>query len=523
VNVTVDGTGTGAEFEAKVGITETMGSGPSICPTPGSGAVYRWSRVQTFDAAQRQWTLYNFKPGTTYYYKVLIGDGTTSPTKVCGELTTTAAPTPTLPANLGYLDLQISGTGASKYVVFDTDDCSASGTSSMGAKQYFVAVDVANQAIVWYLDIAAMSSLGGMQSSGWRYQEGTAPPTSNRILATVSKRYLYEWAMDGTENDSVDIGSTNCGGGSGDQGPCIGHDAFRADSGKTYVIASKESTTGVTSPWTCSAGTPVFVDDGFQRFDGDFSTLSSQKYLMNDYGYSPSTLPGISAPTMCNASYWSPYFDSAYPPIDWTHVNSISVSQPGANEIAYLSLKPWDQIIRVDTVTGAVRELSEHSGYTDTTSFTTASGITGPVGFQDQHDVHTDAAGNLIVFDNNRNSGESRVLRIALSGGPPFTTAQITKSWALVNQAGTVALTCPAQSSGELVPGTSGAGLRVLATCTDEHVIEELSDGTGAVGTAPSIYINLPTDPCTTNGPSDRMYIRGWYRAFPTQQIGEFQ
>ena len=98
----------------------------------------------------KTWILYDFQPGTRYDYKVQVGSGASARTR-CGNLGV-----PRLPASLAAVNLQFDkGAFDTKYVLLDTDDC---GTT---ARAYLVAVDTDTENIVWYLDVAARSTLGG--------------------------------------------------------------------------------------------------------------------------------------------------------------------------------------------------------------------------------------------------------------------------------------------------------------------------------------------------------------------------
>jgi len=70
------------------------------------------------------------------------------------------------------------------------------------------------------------------------------------------------------------------------------------------------------------------------------------------------------------------------------------------------------------------------------------------------------------------------------------------------------------------VPGSTN----VLANCNDENTIVELSDATGATGTAPPLVISFPssTNFCTAGGPGNTNDLRGWHRAFPIENLGVF-
>jgi len=513
VTVTVSGAYDDADHDAKVGFRTGDGS---TCKTD---AGWKWSHVERFaTSTTKTFILYNFQPGVQYQYMVMVGP----PGSAKFECDTLGTP-PSLPANLSYLDLDFDGSGgvSTDYVLLDTCDCGAG--SGVAVRDYLIAVDTVSQAIVWYLDVAAVASSGGDTLSGWRWQPGNNPPHSARILATVNRRYLYEWDMGGAAKDSKDYG-TACTQAAGSDGPCVSHDAFRSpDTGAVYAVSSQVSATGVAGTgWNGLAGcaTSRFVNDGYEQFSGAFSSLTSDYYTMSDWSYDPTVDGGPRTPdaNQCNSSYWAPYFDPAYPPIDWTHVNSVTTTKPAGTELIDLSFYQWNQVIQVNASTGAINwRLSGNSTYS-TLTLAMAGGISGATDFAGQHAVYQTPT-YLQMFDNLGESSGSRVLRMSLSGGPPITTATITNSWALVDAA-LNPLVCPGQGSGVTVPGTSG--VNVLAMCADEWTVEELSDSDGTTSAEPPFILELASDPCTMYGPANRDGIYGWYRAFPLENIGEF-
>ena len=527
VTVTVDGTASDADHVATVGFV------PEAEYTTCAGTTtWKYGRTQTFDTSDtRTWTLYNFQPGTAYYYKIRIGrPGTSMPVRIrCGTLTTTAAPTPTLPANLAALNLtyEKSGTYASKYVMIQTDDCSGSGTSTMNARNYLIAMDPANETIVWYLDIAALANLRGGAASGWRYQAGPTA-TSGRNLVQVDHGTLYEWGFDGSVVHQYDfLSGDECDGDTGSAGPCIHHDAFKSDvSGNTYVLSSEISTDTIGTPWEtlCSASGSHFVNDGYKVLTSDYA-LESEHTLMEDFGYDPTIDGGpkesvsTSRPGSCDALTWAAFFDPATPPIDWTHVNSITVSRFGGTEVIDYSLRDWDQVIRIDASTGAeVWRLSSYADYTDWGPISNGPGVSGAETFVTQHDAHGVAPNTIMMLDNLGDPTGSRVLEVSLHRRPLETI--IDKSWMMVDGAGDP-LTCRTEGSANEVPGSDGAN--VMSVCADDFILVELDDATGATGTPAPLAISLPmTGYCSSGGPDARTILRGWHRAFPLATIGEF-
>jgi hypothetical protein len=525
VSVTVDGAANDTMHDAQVGYI-TADEYTTCNGTTG----WKYGRTQRFDTTtSRTWTLYNFIPGESYYYRVQVGSPAGIKRTRCGMLRTTAVPTPELPENLGYLNLQYAKTGAAfdtDYVLFETDDCGGSGASGAGADYYLVAVDPRAESIVWYMDVSAIS--GGANGTGFRYQ-AAASPQNDRILMTVDKRWLYEFRFDGTQVATHDFASAGqCDGDAGSEGPCIHHDAWKSDTtGRTYVLATQRSGTDSGGTlWEDNCGTDsLFLNDGFQVLNAAWSVTSS-RYLMTTYGYDPAVDPGPNAaetsmrPSSCDSVTWNAYFDPAYGSIDWTHVNSLAAVRSGTMEVLDISLKEWDQVLRVNSTTGAlIWRLSANASDSDWGTLGIAAGVTGDAAFADQHDVHATATNTIMLYDNQGDPTGARVLEIGLV--PASSSATINKSWALVDDAGDP-LTCNLEGSGNTIPGST----RVLAMCNDVHSISELVDDSGNTGSAPPLYVYLPDgtteDFCTSGGPTDPSRIRGWQRAFPLASIGEF-
>jgi hypothetical protein len=427
----------------------------------------------------------------------------------CGVLGTAQ-----LPAELAALHFDYSkGDYATRYVLMDTDDCGDSKT----VRRHLLALDPETESIVWYLDVAARSTIGGTNLNGWRFQPGA----TDRFMGRVDKRYLYEWAWDGSVIAAKDLGADGeCDGTS--QGPCIHHDAYRSDfSGKTFVIASAQSSLdGTGTAWDMCDSDSRFLDDGFQIWDADFVS-SVTKSLMVDYGYDPTQDGGPNAETdadadSCDASIWQGAFDP-YATIDWTHLNSLTASSFGGAELLDLSLKGWDQVLRVDEWGALLWRLSASPEYSDW-QLAIGHGIEGDATFAGQHDVHAVAQDSLMMLDNlGSDETSSRVLRLALDEQTGVAT--IDRSWAIADTSGTPLL-CRLEGSAQEVPGTEGES--VLSMCNDAFSVVELADSTGAA-VAPELMITLPEDGfCTEGGPQGRFGIHGWYRAFPVEAIGEF-
>jgi hypothetical protein len=511
VTVRVSDTFPDAAHTAVVGFTDVAPKLGSTC----SAGPYKFAQPQVFDVDDtRTWKLYNFEPDTPYFYMVQIGAAGSYRT-YCGELSTVDAPVPTVPENLDALALEVTrAPGAivhTKYVMLDTDDC--------GGRGNLVVLDTGTGRIVWYLDVdaAAADLAGTARLSGWRYQPGLTS-TSGRILAMIGKERVAELGFDGLPINYVD--SLGCDGTG--SGPCFHHDAWKSDvTGKTYVLSTTQDldTSPAGTAWDdvgCSVS--YFNDDGFSVLTGP--KVTDVGYLMTDFGYDPATDGGPrEGDSACSSSTWGTNF--AYDSIDWTHINSISAaSTVGGNEVIDVSLKQWDQIVRINPITNRVLwRLSPHEDYSDL-DLEMAPGVAGPASFGDQHDVHSDGDGHLLMLDNTGDAG-SRVLRLSFQGAlgmAPPTTAVIDRSWVLTNADG-APLECPIEGSAEIVPGTTGD--TVLALCNAAHTIAELSDSDGLIDGVPALVVSLPMiDVCPTG--ISLSAVAGWYRAFPLETVGEF-
>jgi hypothetical protein len=523
VTATVSGRGSDADHIAMVGFAPEDDYAGCTNTTP-----WKWSHTQTFDTARtREWTLYNFLPGTKYYYRVLVGSGPTTRSR-CGVLATTEAPTPTLPEDLGYLNIRYLKSGDpfdTKYVLVETDDCGASGGMIGAATNYLVVLDAVNEAIVWYLDVSATSGLAGGSASAYRYYRG-ATAAEDAVMSTVSYRGVYEWGFDGTTRNAYDYGAAACQG-SGAEGPCLHHDLVKSPlTGNTYALGGVLSTTTATGTiWEDECPDARFVDNGYHVFDSSFDE-TDELYLMADAGYDPTVDPGPEAeratarPDACSSDVWDKLLDSPDGLIDWLHTNSISVWDDGTDEMVDVSLKEWNQVLRFDAATGSLLwRFSARPGDSDWGTVSVAAGVTGSSRFSDQHDVHAIDTNTLMMLDNQGDSGGARVLQIQLSTGP--VSAVIEKSWAILSGSGSQ-LRCSTEGTAELVPNSD----HVLALCAGVTETVELDDPTGNSGDPPPLAISLPDgdpDPfCAVGGPDERSQIRGWLRAFPMERAGEF-
>jgi hypothetical protein len=519
VTVTVDGTGTGTDHAAAVGYVPA--SDYTSCTD--TAVPWKWARSQTFDVTDtRTWTLYNFVPDTAYWYKVTVGDPSGTVRVRCGML-----PTPELPTNLANLNFEFAKSGApydTKYVMLETDDCGA-GTAG-GPTYYIVAVDIENEAIVWYLDVAAMAGKTNAPGSGLRYEQGPTPD-DDRVMITVGQEWLYAWGFDGSEKNFWDFApSGECDGVRGSLGPCVNHDMYVSnDTGNTYALATKVSTVDPTgTAWGDECGTDSrFLDEGFFVLDSSWSPIA-EHFLIDDYGYDPAVDGGPVEDAMarradaCASSLWKRTFDPTVGVIEWMHANAISASKFGSSEVIDYSLRDWNQVIRFDADTGdRLWSLSADPAYSDWGTLLKARGIVGRAKFQGQHGVHAIAENTVMMLDNRGAGSQSRVLEIELTTDPVAATIQ--KSWAVVDDSGDPLL-CNTEGTAELVAGSD----HVMALCSTRHAVMELDDPTGNTGTPPPLFVGLPLDDtfCLANGPTSVRDIKGWHKGYPAARIGAF-
>jgi hypothetical protein len=225
----------------------------------------------------------------------------------------------------------------------------------------------------------------------------------------------------------------------------------------------------------------------------------------------------------CWANTWAAYLGGDV--IDWTHVNSIDRSTDGTEEFLDLSVRNFDQILRVDADDGShVWTLASDPAYSDWRPLRIAPGIAGQRAFGGQHDVHMIGPDTLMMLDNLGDPDGSRVLSSALDA--MSSQATIDHSWALVDAAG-APLECPVEGSAQVVPGSRGE--HVLAACRDEYTVVELDDSSGYATDhtiEPPLVISLPDgtgdDFCESGGPVARGGLRGFYRAYPLDAVGSF-
>jgi hypothetical protein len=483
------------------------------------------SEIQRFTMEQETltWTLYNFVPDTEYRYVVRTGYGGNYKYS-CGVL-----PIPTLPTVVGALNFQYETAGPmhpyeTRYVMLNMDDCGATGRSGEGSHAQLIVLDTDEQTAVWYLDMAHMTGIEDSAITGWRYQRATMDAPA-RVFVLIDKRYVYEWTFDGSLRGYHDYGEECSADGAG---PCGHHDVIQSEeTGKTYVISSKESGLGPTDTvWEACGSDSIFLNDGFRVLDGSYATLD-EFYLMTDYGYDPTVETGpISRREIgedsdkCAAPIWANYLSSDI--MDWTHANSLDLSVVGGVEVLDISLHVWDQVIRVNADDGSyITSIAGDPEFSDLGSLRMAAGIDGAATFAGQHDVHSVGYDTLLMLDNNGDRTGSRVLRISNISSDPT----IDRNWVLLDATGRP-MDCPVEGSAQEVPGSGGDN--VLAVCQDEYSVVELDDYHGFSESTghPPLVISLPdgeTDPfCSTGGPSSRRSLRGFYRAYPLAAVGSF-
>jgi hypothetical protein len=280
------------------------------------------------------------------------------------------------------------------------------------------------------------------------------------------------------------------------------------------------------TPWEENCGTGSrFLDDGYAVLESDWAVVDDRS-LMTDYEFDPAIDGGPNAVhnaarrSACDSTIWGHAFDPAYGVIEFTHANALAVSSFGPNEVVDLSLREWDQVIRFDAETGdVVWRFSPDPDYSDWEKIEIADTIVGDDDFAEQHDVHAIDRDTLMMLDNSGNGPNARVLQIAMDRSTNVPT--IEKAWAVVDTSGNP-LACPLEGTAQTIPGSD----HVLAMCAAEYAFVELDDLTGASGTAPPLFIQLPDgvpdDYCTADGPAARAAILGWHKAFPMETIGEF-
>jgi hypothetical protein len=365
-----------------------------------------------------------------------------------------------------------------------------------------------------------------------RYQPGPTE-TSGRIVLAIGRRYVFAWGFDGAQLGFHDFGADDeCAAVEGSLGPCPHHDVFQSpDTGITYVSASTVSAIdAMDTEWEDACGEDAdFIDDGYVMLDDAFEP-AGEGYLMADYGYDPRVAGGPHAeelagrPTACAADTWTRTFDQTRGTIDWIHTNSLAASSYGLGEVIDLSLREWDQVVRINPETGNVLwRLSGRRRDSDWSPIELAPDVVGAATFAAQHDVHATGAGQLLMFDNLGDAAGSRVLQMFLD--PDTGSALIEKSWAMVDADGDP-MQCLFEGTGRLVPDSADG--HAFGVCKDRYIIAELDDPTGNSGTRPPLAISLPDGSvaegpyCASGGPTARNFIRGWHRAFPLTSVGEF-
>jgi hypothetical protein len=395
--------------------------------------------------------------------------------------------------------LTVSGSQKTNYVMFETP-----GTGS--SRRYIAIVNVSGGFICWYQDV--QDAVSSSRITGWSYTD------DNTVLAVLNQGYLYEWDLDGSVLHSENL-SADCQGGTGDEGPCPHHDAYRnPDNGRTYLTMGSiydVVTPPVANPtYTGETGLDSFVEDGYRGFSSDWSSHSDYGTIA-DMSQDPNTYGGPRPE--CLTTYWTGTLDASYSPCDWTHANGISAMQVGSTVRVYLSLRNWDRIVAWDPVSETVKW--ELSGYDNSNvgdlALSLDSGVTGDANFYGQHHV-TYHNGDLLMFDNRRNpetgaSSDARAIQVEIDASEGVKTATIVKSWVMRTYTTHNAITTcgNGQGSAVVVPGSSGNN--ALVDCGIQALVQELDEPDGSTD----------YDPLFPMSPGGTIY-----RAYPLITVGEF-
>jgi hypothetical protein len=339
---------------------------------PAAGGSWNWSDWAQGDPVD--FVLYNFKPEVSYEVKAQVAGGPTSDPETFSDLGTSDPELPSALSGLS-LGLTVSGSQKTNYVMFETP-----GTGS--SRRYIAIVNVSGGFICWYQDV--QDAVSSSRITGWSYTD------DNTVLAVLNQGYLYEWDLDGSVLHSENL-SADCQGGTGDEGPCPHHDAYRnPDNGRTYLTMGSiydVVTPPVANPtYTGETGLDSFVEDGYRGFSSDWSSHSDYGTIA-DMSQDPNTYGGPRPE--CLTTYWTGTLDASYSPCDWTHANGISAMQVGSTVRVYLSLRNWDRIVAWDPVSETVKW--ELSGYDNSNvgdlALSLDSGVTGDANFYGQHHV----------------------------------------------------------------------------------------------------------------------------------------
>ncbi len=484
---------------------------------PSTGGAWRWGDWTA--AAENNQTLWNFKPGVTYQYRVESDDA---------DAAVATLGTPTLPTELSgitlTLDGEVDGSGApeydTRYVLVDTTDCG-------DTKAYLMAVNVfRNPAtggglvpfISWYQDVDEATGLTGANVTG---TEIVGDDANGGMLVIVDHRHVYQWDWAGHEVHHKDYSDT-CSNAVDDFGPCPHHAAYNTSSGETWIVTARldTGTPHTSGTWSGCAANQYFVNDGLDVLDSTWSTVSSSVSLMTDYPdtpYDPNVYEGPNPGPGCDTPYYAADLFGGSGEIDWMHMNAVAPYTVGGVSYALVSLKDFNEIALIadpalvggeaDWVLNGMDLATRPHTSGSALTISMAAGITGAAEFSDQHDLRY-AAGLLQFLDNNGESvhgDDSRVLRVDVdaAGG----NAEIVASFVVTDRAGDPQ-SCPAQGSARVVPGT--AGDTVMALCNKEKMVSELDDPTG---TAMPALMTLSAT-CSTGT------LTGWYRAFPLSTLG---
>jgi hypothetical protein len=356
-------------YNFRVVTTEVARVAIQVWPQGGAVTSGWTSDYTTANTKTSNVTVWNFKPGTRYNYKVLVDPAIGANYSSGPRTFTTAA----LPANLAPLTVT-THTGAPdfQYLMIDTR---TTDTALAG----LIIADTTG-VVRWY---QLLTDPNAIFNAVYYSSEEEA------VYAIVSSSNLVRYDMDGTKSLDWDFG---------DHLQDYVHHEVRVHDGVIYVLAGR----------TFTQGTNTYVEDGIQGYDAAgnlvYEWWASETGGLNPLRNAPQAwqLPGV--------GFWASEFPTA---IDWLHANSLDIVDEGGSLKAYVSLRWLSQVAKVDMGTGAVEWLAGHanSRAVETNGdFTMSTSGVSTRWWVGQHSAFVRDDGVLSLFDNGNGVTMSRSL-----------------------------------------------------------------------------------------------------------------
>ena len=360
-------------YDLSVTTTERARVAIQIWPN-GSSVTSGWTTdYTTADAKVGRVTVWGMAPGIKYNYRVLVDPytGANYTDARVRNFTTGALPStlPTLTATT------YAGAPDFSYLMFHSD---GSGVDDGG----ILIVDNTST-VRWY---QTPPTAGETFSGSWYSEE------ENAMYAMTGMDRIVRYAMNGTMTLDLDI--------SGSLVDYVHHEVVSHD-GIVYVLTVRDQ----------NDGTRLYAEDGIEGYDTS-GNLVYEWWIGEDGGLDTTANPPYA---WAGADYG---YTEIWPGIqDWAHANSLQVRDEADGLKAYLSLRGFYEVIKVDMATGAIEwkmgQVSSSATSRANNDFSMDRSGVSSTWWVQQHHAHFEDDGTFVIYDNGGTNG-TRGLEVSI-------------------------------------------------------------------------------------------------------------